>query len=253
MLIWALVLVGVPDSEASSAEWDLLARINHERAARGLGKVHMDTEALGAARRHALRMAQRSSLYHNSNLGNEISGWTDLGENVGANSSTAAVHRDFMGSSRHSGIILRPGFNAAGVGAVWAHGKLWVCEVFVLRQGARVYHVSSAPAPAPAPRKAAPKPKAPQPKAVAEATPAAPEPSPVPSPSPSPKVSEPAVTSTPYLVHEVAALTQASSMRSDIGGGPGGDVWVSLAIAVAAIAGASALGSVARTAPEEED
>lgn len=178
----ALPLARAGSSEAST----LLSKINQERRARGLGPLRYDAQAAAAAKRQATRMAQRRSMYHNPNLSNEISGWRAIGENVGRARSAAGVHSMMMGSDYHRSNILGR-FGSAGVGAVWAHGWLWVSEVFVLRSGA----APLPPPPKPAPKlritaESAPKPQPPP--AQRPRPPAKPSSSPDPSPSPEPVV-----------------------------------------------------------------
>jgi hypothetical protein len=178
-------LIALPLARAgSSEESNLLSRINQERRARGLSPLRYDAQAAGAARRQATRMAQRRSMYHNPNLSKEVSGWRSIGENVGRARSAAGVHSMMMGSSYHRGNILGR-YGSVGVGAVWAHGWLWVSEVFVLRLGAPP---APAPAPKPAPKlritaESPPKPKEPPRR---EKPPVKSPPPPRPSPSPEP-------------------------------------------------------------------
>ena len=177
-LIVATVIVAssAQTALAASAEWTILSKINADRRARGLPALTMDSELQRVARNHSAKMANQGRLSHNPNLGSQVSGWRRLGENVAVATTTSGVHRVIMGSSEHRANVLDPGFNGVGVGIVSKGGRLWTTEVFVYRNGGKLYPASgSAPSP---PKKAS---------SSSGAKPAAnpsPKPSPVSPPTP---------------------------------------------------------------------
>lgn len=181
LTVAALVVAsGVGVAAASGAEWQLLSKINSDRQARGLASLTMDSELIAIARQHSARMASRGSLYHNSQLGSQVSDWRRLGENVAYASTVDGVHGVVMGSSGHRAKVLDPGFNGVGVGVVSSGGRLWTTQVFVYRSGGKLYPAGSSPPPQPSTtRKASP----PSQKST--------EPPPKPSPSPSPTPATP--------------------------------------------------------------
>lgn len=120
------------------------ARVNSERASRGLSRLPAASDLITVARRHAAEMARRGTIGHYGDLRAEVSNWQEVGENVGAGPTVDDVHRAFMASPSHRDEILRPGYQDLGVGVVWAGGRLWVSEIFRRRLG-------TAPAPSPAP------------------------------------------------------------------------------------------------------
>ncbi|MFP5310751.1 MAG: CAP domain-containing protein [Actinomycetes bacterium] len=147
----------LPAFASSSAESDLVSRINAERARRGLGGLSVSGDLVSVARDNSAKMARNGQLSHTSNLGGRVGGWEKVAENVGYGGSAKAVHSAFMSSGSHSGNILDPAFTQVGVGVVVdGDGTLWVTQVFRQPKGA-----SSPPAPEPEPEPApAPKPKA---------------------------------------------------------------------------------------------
>jgi hypothetical protein len=78
-------------------------------------------------------MADVGEISHDPNMPNEISGWKELGDNVGRGPDVASVHQAFMNSSQHRSIILHSAYNQVGVGVVWKGDTLYVTEVFVKR------------------------------------------------------------------------------------------------------------------------
>ncbi len=182
------VLLPTPAAHAATdggAESQLVAMINRERTDRGLPPLRVSGELSAVARRHSARMADRGSLYHNPNLGSEVSGWEEVGENIGYGPDAGTVHGSFMSSSSHRANILSTSYQELGVGVERRDGTIWVTEVFRRPSGA-------APAPEPEPEpepEPAPAPK-PKPRPTPDRTPSrAPEPDPVPeppAPSPSP-------------------------------------------------------------------
>jgi len=99
-------------------------------------------------------MAARGEIYHNDNLGSEVSGWRSVGENVGRGADAAEIHQAFMASSSHRGNMLSRTYTEIGVGtAVAGNGELFLVQVFRLPDGSSSSSRASA---APASRPPAP-------------------------------------------------------------------------------------------------
>jgi hypothetical protein len=122
---------------SASEESDFTYRTNSARTSRGLAAYAVRGDLVGVARRQAARMASSRTLYHNPNLGSEVSGWQSVGENVGEGSSVSGIHSAFMGSSGHRENILSTSFTEVGIGTAHSSdGQLWVSEVFRRPSGA---------------------------------------------------------------------------------------------------------------------
>lgn len=162
---------------------------NAERTSRRLGVLETASDLQAFAQRRAEEMAQAKRLWHTPNLGDQISNWRRLGENVGRGKSLADIHQGFMASESHRYNILLPDFSQIGAGIASNGDQLYVAVVF--RQP------SSAPAPpppAPAPAAAA---RPPRPKPAPTPRPPASAPTPTTLPSQPPPAPAPASTEPP--------------------------------------------------------
>lgn len=157
-------LVPAPAEAAvdGNAEAQFVAALNQERAARGLPKLAVASDLVAVARQHSARMASKNDLYHNPNLGSDVSGWQKVGENVGRGPSVSTIHDAFMNSAGHRANILDADWTEVGVGVEVVDGRVWVTEVFRQPQ-------KQASEPAPAPKTEAEK-KAPTPAPKKEAS-----------------------------------------------------------------------------------
>src|SRR5689334_14143587 len=79
----------------------LVALTNGARSDAGLAGLAVTGDLVDVARGQAERMAAERRIYHNPNLGNEVSGWQKVAENVGVGYDADGVHQEFMGSSIH--------------------------------------------------------------------------------------------------------------------------------------------------------
>jgi uncharacterized protein YkwD len=85
-------------------------------------------------------MATNRAVYHDANMGNEITRWTRLGQNTGAGRNCKALFRSFMRSSSHRSNILGSWRHMA-VGTEYAGGKLFVQQIFENRRDpGNIYH-----------------------------------------------------------------------------------------------------------------
>ena len=155
-LIWIIVgfatlTVATPASASSAAEQDSFNHINAERTQRGKSGLTWSQSLADIAREHSADMAKRGELFHNDNLGDQVQGWSALGENVGEGLDESSIHAALMDSSSHRANILGS-FTRVGVGAVWADGELWLTQVFMTPQASS----TAAPAPSSVTRRSAP-------------------------------------------------------------------------------------------------
>jgi hypothetical protein len=117
------------DAYASS----FVAKANAERGNRGLKPYVVKADLAAVAARHSARMAKANSLYHNPNLGSEVSGWQVVGENVGNGGTVDSIHQALMDSPTHRANILARDYIEIGVGTVKdSRGVIWVTQVFRL-------------------------------------------------------------------------------------------------------------------------
>jgi uncharacterized protein YkwD len=115
-----------------SAEKGFRTKINQARAATGKSKLKLDPELSRVARVHTRRMARQGTIFHQSSsqLGNRVTRWSSLGENVGVGSTVTSLHKAFMGSPGHKANILYSGFRNVGIGTKKKNGRLYVTVVF---------------------------------------------------------------------------------------------------------------------------
>jgi hypothetical protein len=181
LLVAALLLVSsgvAARAQEAGAEDDFVARIAQERAAHGLPSFTVAADLQAVARRHAQRMADKGTHFHNPDLASEVQDWALVAENVGQGPNVEDLHAAFMASSQHRAAILHPDLTQIGVGVVrGSDGLLFVVQVF--RQ-------PMAAAPPPPPTTAPPPPTTASPVAASPITAsAAPSPTTAPSTPPS--------------------------------------------------------------------
>lgn len=141
-----VLAIAAPAAHASTEESQFTQLANQERGKRGLRSYSVASDLVAVARRHAQKMAASGTIYHNPNLGSDVSGWQAVGENVGMGGSASSIHGAFMNSTAHRANILDTDFTQVGMGTARdSKGVLYVTQVFRKPSG-------SAPAPAPAPR-----------------------------------------------------------------------------------------------------
>ncbi|HVF20222.1 MAG TPA: CAP domain-containing protein [Mycobacteriales bacterium] len=141
-------------ADATGAESDFRSRADSARTAEGRAAYISRDDLVAVARRQAARMAAEQRIWHNPNLGSEVSGWAAVGENVGKGGDVASIHAAFMSSPAHRANILDGDFTEVGMGtATDASGTIYVAQVFRRPQAAAA--PAPAPKPAAAPRSAA--------------------------------------------------------------------------------------------------
>lgn len=124
----------------SRTEVCFMKKTNRARIRHGRRPLRWDKQLGYVARRHAHQIAQSRGLYHDTNMGREITRWRRLGQNTGRGHRCRRLFRSFMRSTGHrSNILGRWRFMAVGV--VKAAGRLYVQHVFEARANpGNIYH-----------------------------------------------------------------------------------------------------------------
>jgi uncharacterized protein YkwD len=144
-LVAGLLLATVPASGVASAsrmswscydfkgaEKKFAREMNLARSSRSQARMVLDKQLSKVARRHTRAMANAKDLFHSNmtRLGERVTRWRTLGENVGMGGSVDSLHRAFMASPGHKANILYGGFRHMGVGTAEKNGTLYVTVVF---------------------------------------------------------------------------------------------------------------------------
>lgn len=117
-------------ADGASDESRFVELMNADRAANGLAPLALFGPLVDSARNHSAQMASQSTIFHNQNLANEITGnWASIGENVGEGPSADDVHAAFMNSPAHRANVLGD-YDRVGLGVVYNGATLFVTEVF---------------------------------------------------------------------------------------------------------------------------
>jgi hypothetical protein len=165
-----LIVVAAPQAGAlSGTETCFFNKINAERANVGRSKLVVKSDLVSVARNHSKDMAADGTIYHNSNLKNEVGGnWWALGENVGMGPDCESLHNAFMDSPGHKANVLDKDYNQIGVGVEMDGGTIYVTMVFAGRPSGSTAKptpkptLKAKPKPAAAPVKPKPVPKPPE-------------------------------------------------------------------------------------------
>jgi uncharacterized membrane protein required for colicin V production len=117
----------------------MLALVNEERAAAGLGRLDLDPELSAVARAHAIDMYSNGYFSHESpgtgtpfdRLAAAGITFVAAGENLAFAPGVEQAHEGLMASPGHRANILEPRYGRAGIGAVASklHGTMYV-QVF---------------------------------------------------------------------------------------------------------------------------
>jgi uncharacterized protein YkwD len=125
--------------EDAAAETQLLALANQSRQRAGAPPLREDRTLTEAALDHARLMVASGTLSHQyegeTALLQRLAGAGPIrldraGENVAYHESAESAHDALMHSPPHRQNLLDPGFNAAGIAAIWSNGRLYVVEDF---------------------------------------------------------------------------------------------------------------------------
>lgn len=127
------------DTTYAAQEVSFAAKINAERAERGMGRLSVNLQLTGVARGWTDRMAAAGKMSHNPDVASQVEGdWTRLGENVGYSTLRGAAPQDlvdrlhvaFMNSPGHRANVLGE-FNQVGVGVRMTGDTMWVTVNFM--------------------------------------------------------------------------------------------------------------------------
>lgn len=150
-----LIANAIPARADESPERDLVARINAERSARGIGTVRVASDLADVAEDHTRDMAADGAVYHVPNIERRAPGWSMLGDNVGAGPSAGRVFDGFMDSESHRENLLRESFTHVGVGVVQNEDFTYVTVILGGRsEERRIERVEASHADAPTVRRA---------------------------------------------------------------------------------------------------
>src|SRR3954447_12448369 len=157
LLVLAVAAAVLLSPLASATDYDtggeavFIDGVNGARRDAGVGAIRISSDLVAIARRHSAEMATRGQIYHNANLGNEVSGWQAIAENVGDGTSASYVNNLFLQSAPHHKNMVDGRWADMGIGVVWSGDHLYVTEVFRQPEAAQ-----AAPPPPPAPPQSAP-------------------------------------------------------------------------------------------------
>ena len=118
--------------ETKDTERAFISRINRAREHNGVSRLRSDPELGKASRSHTHGMANQARLYHtpDGRLGEKVTNWLVLGENVGVGNSVDELHDAFMDSAPHRENIMYSRYTYVGVGVVERDGRMWVTVTF---------------------------------------------------------------------------------------------------------------------------
>ena len=129
-----------PAFRFSRSERCLMRRINGARAAHGLHRLEADKQLAYVARQHAHSMASSGGVWHDSDVGSQVTRWRRLAQNTGRGGSCRSLARAFMQSSTHRHNILGR-YRFIGVGVGNRSGRLYVQQLFESRANpGNIYH-----------------------------------------------------------------------------------------------------------------
>ena len=138
--MWLVPYAGAAamDAGPTVAEQYLLAAVNQERAARGLGRLRRDPLLARAATQHARAMAAHGSISHQFAGEPELSArgagagvpFSVISENVGEAPSAVQMHDLWMHSEHHRSNLLDPAIDSAGISVIARGGELYAVEDF---------------------------------------------------------------------------------------------------------------------------
>lgn len=115
-----------------SAETCFMKKVNRTRQRHGLRALQWDKQMGYVARRHARQMASNHSVYHDGNVGNEVTRWRSLAQNTGRGRTCRSTFRSFMASPPHRANILGR-YRFLGVGIEYRGRYVYVQQLFEKR------------------------------------------------------------------------------------------------------------------------
>lgn len=107
----------------------MLNKINKKRVGHGASRLSWDRQLGYVARKHAKKMARRGGIFHDDNLGYEVTRWRALGQNVGEGGRCKGLFQAFWDSAPHRSNIMGR-WRYVGVGSKRHNGRIYVHQVF---------------------------------------------------------------------------------------------------------------------------
>ena len=142
-LLLGLVLASVAQAQEydpAAEEW-MVNAVNAERAKQGLAALQVDPRLTEIARKHSVRMSEARELSHQFNgepvvrsrVASTGMRFNYSGENVAFDSKIETAHSGLMLSAPHHENIMKPEYNAIGIGIVHKGTRLYVTQDFARR------------------------------------------------------------------------------------------------------------------------
>jgi hypothetical protein len=140
----ATLAIGIVPARADAGdEGRLLSLTNQVRSSQGVAALSIDAQLTAVAQAWAATLAERGVISHNPSVRSQVTGWQELGENVGVGGTVAAVHDGFVASPGHLANIVDPAFTKVGFGIVRPDARIFVVEVFMRPAGAAATPVTT--------------------------------------------------------------------------------------------------------------
>lgn len=123
-----------------TAEACFMRKINQARQRHGLRALQWDKQLGYVARVHANEMARRRAVYHDVNVGSEVTRWRSIAQNTGRGRNCKRTFKTFMRSSAHFRNILGS-WRYLGVGIEYRGRYVYVQQLFERNNNpGNVYH-----------------------------------------------------------------------------------------------------------------
>ena len=138
-LIFALAVLAVAQARGQSvSEQYLLSAANMDRAAHGVGPIHLDAHLQLAARQHAYEMVRHGEISHQfpgeqdlaARAGEAGAHFSLITENVAEAPDASEIHDLWMHSAGHRANLLDPSVDAVGIAVVRDRGQFYAVEDF---------------------------------------------------------------------------------------------------------------------------
>jgi uncharacterized protein YkwD len=137
----ALGAVGAPPARAGGGDrGTLLELVNETRARHDLRPLRLNRALSRDAKKHTRKMVRQDRIFDPPNLEEILSPYPydDLGAAaVGCDTTVRRLHRSFLRSDVHRGILLDPRLRRVGIGLLrtdganhCGRGSFWVTEIF---------------------------------------------------------------------------------------------------------------------------
>lgn len=120
---------------AGSDESRFYSLTNQLRASVGVPGLTLDAGMSNVARGWAQQMAASGGISHNPSRGDQITGWSLLGENVGMGRSVDIVHQALVNSPHHYENLVSGEFSLVGIGVAYGSNTVYVVEDFMAPAG----------------------------------------------------------------------------------------------------------------------